>query len=348
MPLTRQTSSSSISAAGFGTEPRAISSLDFGASLPYLTRFGGLREAVAGLQALLYTSAENDAHVRRQLVLLETLVALEDAAPTARYHRLAQQNLKRWAAAAPPPTASGRCAVHVLPGDWGAVTLEMTRRYGATFASLNMANAFGPGGGYTHGMVAQEENMFRRTDCHFSLDRADLDVEAVEYPQRHRPMDYEYKAHMTRLLEAGDGRVYLDTERPRVCVRGPEDRRAADLGYAWLADTEVFPFLELRAAAVDLRGHGSHAFDDAETARRIGAQLDTLIEKGVRHAVLSAFGCGAFMNPAERVAAAYRAELEKRATHFDVIAFGIFHAGYGPNNYAPFEAAFEGWGGGGA
>ena len=77
-------------------------------------------------------------------------------------------------------------------------------------------------------------------------------------------------------------------------------------------------------------------------------QLDTLIEKGVRHAVLSAFGCGAFMNPAERVAAAYRAELEKRATHFDVIAFGIFHAGYGPNNYAPFEAAFEGWAGGGA
>ena len=85
MPLTRQTSSSSISGAGFGTEPRAISSLDFGATLPYLTRFGGLREAVAGLQALLYTSAQNDAHVRRQLVLLETLVALEDAAPTARY-----------------------------------------------------------------------------------------------------------------------------------------------------------------------------------------------------------------------------------------------------------------------
>ena len=46
MPLTRQTSSESISGAGFGTEPRAISSLDFGASLPYLERFGGLREAV--------------------------------------------------------------------------------------------------------------------------------------------------------------------------------------------------------------------------------------------------------------------------------------------------------------
>ena len=49
----------------------------------------------------------------------------------------------------------------------------------------------------------------------------------------------------------------------------------------------------------------------------------------------------AVLDEYERVAAAYRAELEKRATHFDVIAFGIFHAGYGPNNYAPFEAAFE-------
>ena len=46
------------------------------------------------------------------------------------------------------------------------MTLELTRRYGTLFASLNMANAYGPGGGYTHGMVAQEENMFRRTDCH--------------------------------------------------------------------------------------------------------------------------------------------------------------------------------------
>ena len=46
---------------------------------------------------------------------------------------------------------------------------------GTLFASLNMANAYGPGGGYTHGMVAQEENMFRRTDCHFSLRREDID-----------------------------------------------------------------------------------------------------------------------------------------------------------------------------
>mgnify|MGYP004349135039 CR=1 FL=1 len=34
-----------------------------------------------------------------------------------------------------------------------------------------------------------------------------------------------------------------------------------------------------------------------------------------------------------------RSECQK----LDVVAFGIFHAGYGPNNYGPFEAEFENW-----
>ena len=61
--------------------------------------------------------------------------------------------------------------------------------------------------------------------------------------------------------------------------------------------------------------------------------------------VLSAFGCGAFANPAHYVASIYRQQLEKYATAFDVVAFGIFHAGYGPNNFAPFERVFADWDG---
>ena len=71
--------------------------------------------------------------------------------------------------------------------------------------------------------------------------------------------------------------------------------------------------------------------------------MDTLIAAGVRHAVLSAFGCGAFLNPAPLVAAAYREALLARKAHFEVIAFGIFHAGYGPNNVVPFEEVFASW-----
>lgn len=172
--------------------------------------------------------------------------------------------------------------------------------------------------------------MFRRTDCHFSL-----------HPTMMNPTE-EYSASHTALLEARNGRVYLDTECPRVCIRGFEHRRRPDLGYTWLEDADIFPFYELRAAAVDLRG-SREGFNEEEMARRVRAQLDTLAAAGVRHVVLSAFGCGAFENPAPRVAAVYKAELQRRATDFDVVAFAIFHAGYGPNNYAPFEAVFKDW-----
>ena len=44
------------------------------------------------------------------------------------------------------------------------------------------------------------------------------------------------------------------------------------------------------------------------------------------------------------MAAVYREELAKRADAFDVVAFAIFNAGYGPDNYTPFKEAFEDWG----
>lgn len=269
----------------------------------------------------------------RQQVLLQTLSRLEEASSDARYHRLAQANLARWAKDAhPSPPPAGSCTVRVLPGDWGEVTLTLTKEYGTTFAALNMANAYGPGGGYTDGMVAQEENMFRRTDCHFSLQKgSDFDPDTEEYLPEH-----------TAEINAEKGRVYLDVEHPRVCIRGPEDRSRDDLGYDWLDDDDVFPFIELRAAALDLR-HPGLQYSHEETVRRCTAQLETLIAAGVRHVVLSAFGCGAFRNPAHRVAAAYREALTPRAEHFDVVAFGVFHAGYGPNNFAPFEREFANW-----
>ena len=143
---------------------------------------------------------------------------------------------------------------------------------------------------------------------------------------------------MTALLSAEGGRVYLDLGTPRTCIRGPEDRTRDDLGYRWLNDDEVFVFYELRAAAQDLRGVS--AWDEPEARRRIEAQLDTLIEAGVRHAVLSAFGCGAFNNPPARVAALYRDALTERPDAFDCLAFAIFYPGYGPDNYTVFEKAF--------
>lgn len=195
------------------------------------------------------------------------------------------------------------------------------------FAVLNMANAFVPGGAYVEGAIAMEENLFRRTDCHFRVTHEEYD----EGADRYRP-------ETTMLLSGRNGAVYLDTETPRVCIRGPEDRSRADLGYRWLADDEVFPFFELRAAAHDRRD-GS-PFDADEMRRRIAAQLDPLQDNGIRHAVLGAFGCGAFRNPSDRVAARYREEIDRRRDAFSVIAFAIFAAGYGADNFEAFDRAF--------
>lgn len=264
--------------------------------------------------------------VRRRAVLRETLDKLESAEPPNLFHKIAADNLARWRVETAVPEPHGE--VRVLPGDWGEVALSLTKEHGVCFAVLNMANAYVPGGGYVEGMVAQEENMFRRTDCHFRVGTDEYD----ESRDLYRP-------EMTRLLSAVDGMVYLDTERPRVCLRGPEDRTRSDLGYAWLSNDQVFPFFELRASAQDLPD-GSF-FDVAEARSRIAAQLETLRDAHLRYAVLGAFGCGAFQNPTTKVARLYREEIETRRGDFALIAFAIFAAGYGPGNYAPFAAEFS-------
>jgi hypothetical protein len=262
---------------------------------------------------------------RRRLVLKETIDAFQQSVPPDHYHRLGAANLARWHDKG--GDHAGPLQIRVVPGDWGEVTCALTKEFGVCFAALNMANAYVPGGGYVEGAPAQEENMFRRTDCHFRIG-----------PEEYDAARDRYLPEMTRLISGIDGQVYLDTGHPRVCIRGAEDRSKDDLGYSWLTEDQVFPFFELRAAAQDL-GDGS-AFNVDDARRRIAAQLDTLCIRSVRHAVLGAFGCGAFQNPADRVARIYREEVSSRKQHFDVIAFAIFSAGYGPDNFKPFADEF--------
>ncbi len=264
---------------------------------------------------------------RRREVLRETLAAFSDPDWAARVRAVARGNLARWADSAPSPGQEAE--ILVIPEDWGVVTRRLTQRFGVCFAVLNMANPFFPGGAYGEGAPAQEENMFRRTDCHFSVDDLELAADGRTYTER-----------MTMLISGAEGRVYVDALHPRTCVRGPERPDQPDLGYARLADDDIFPFYELRAAAQDLRD-GS-AFSAADARRRIAAVLDTLTEAGIRHAVLGALGCGAFANPAEQVAELFREEIHRRRGEFAVVAFAIRTAGYGPDNFGPFHRAFCG------
>ncbi len=285
-------------------------------------------------RTLLAINAYDSARTQRQQVLHETLDYLREHFQDVHQH--AQNNLKRWQTARKIkglPKPQGQ--VEMIEGDWGEVTLNLTQNYGQTFAVLNMANAYVAGGAYQRGTAAQEENMFRRTDCHLALHEEELLSVKVSGPGEPR-----YKDEMTDILNAKYGRVSLDVEQARVCVRGSETQGQPGAGYSWLDQENIFPFYELKAAAVDLR-YGRAIFDPSECKRRFNALLDTIKDAGVEYAILGAHGCGAFANPSHEVAKCYASVLQERKQEFALIAFAIYHAGYGPNNYQIFKEVFQ-------
>ena len=64
----------------------------------------------------------------RRAVMRETIDRLASADPRDRFHRLSAENLARWRVAAGEP--GNAFDLHVLPGDWDAVALDLTWRQG--------------------------------------------------------------------------------------------------------------------------------------------------------------------------------------------------------------------------
>lgn len=188
----------------------------------------------------------NDAAIRRQ-VQRETIVLMrrENGQERARLRKLAMDNLTRWKLEADQrkgsadsneskealsdASAARRPTIAVVPDDWGVATLRATQQSGQCHAVLNLANAYHPGGGYLDGARAQEENMFRRTDCVEALEDAMMDLRKEMYTEQ-----------ATRLISGQDGIVYLDPGNPRVCFRGPEDAGKRNLGTSRLQTISFF------------------------------------------------------------------------------------------------------------
>lgn len=259
----------------------------------------------------------------------------------------AMSNLERWVASV-PSIQQKPCGVHVsvIQGDVLEATYELTKTTGTMVAAINMANDYYPGGGYMTGCTAQEENMARRTDLHFLFDES-ATLPVTRKKKRGKKMgtaiDYVYTDAMSSLVSGMTGAVYL-SPFPLICIKGREVWEGGSVeGYAPLDASEVFPFLELRTAAVN-----THDVDDDDEIiiqnmeTRIRAQFLTLKERGVRHVVLSAFGCGAFGNDAHGVACLYKKALVEFAEDFDEVVFAIYYAGQGENNFDVFRAVLLG------
>jgi hypothetical protein len=269
---------------------------------------------------------QDRARYKRQLILQDTLVRF--AENTQFYTDRAIENLTSWEQKKITPRS---CILNVTISDWGTKAQEVTKKYGTTFACLNMASK-NPGGHYMGGATAQEENMFRRTNCHFSL------VPNTEFFTTSRT----YTAAMIDLITGKNNKVYIDITNPRICIKSEEIFLNGHVsGYTHFKDHEIFQFYEMRSAAINITREGKGLFNEDEMTTRIHAQIQTLIDYKIRHVVFGAFGCGAFHNPPERIACIYRDKLKTVDKDFDVIEFPIFYAGHGDRNFNIFNKAFK-------
>ena len=94
--------------------------------------------------------------------------------------------------------------------------------------------------------------------------------------------------------------------RPRFCCLGSDvcghtrDVKLIQQSYIPLQENSIFEFIELTSAAVNASSYptppaiGSVYFETMR--RRMQSQLKDVGNSGYKHVILSAFGCGAFLN----------------------------------------------------
>lgn len=209
---------------------------------------------------------------------------------------------------------------------------------------LNMASPTHPGGGVANGAGAQEENLCRRSDYVRSL--FSYSALAEMYPE----LDIKRDPSDSYPLDERDGAIYSEGI---TVFRGNESS-----GYPFLREPFELDFIAV--AALNLRGksdwtqdgNGNYQLSAQEreiTAHKIRLMLRIAYETRHRCLVLSAFGCGAFCNPAREIARLFAAVLQEPEFKgaFTHIVFAIIedHNSYSEinpeGNYRPFKRILE-------
>lgn len=196
---------------------------------------------------------------------------------------------------------------------------------------LNFANAFHPGGGVKQGCKAQEEALCRCSTLYPCISEKKV---RQNYHERHS--DLRVRREFSNL--ANDDCIYT----PNVVVMKSDSSEPTIMSKEQWYRTDV-----ITCAAPDLRNlkespinvFGTYPSDKKlmsihkKRGRRI---LDLAKSQKVDVIILGAFGCGAFRNPPEVVANAYKQILGEYMYDFETIEFAIVGGG---NNYEVFEKA---------
>lgn len=202
---------------------------------------------------------------------------------------------------------------------------------------MNFASASNPGGGVTHGASAQEECLCRCSTLYPCLD--DEPMWRGFYKPHRRSGN---PLHNDDCIYTPDVVVFKsDTVAPALL---PDQER-----YRVDVLTCAAPNLRQRPSNLLNPGDGRRAVKISEARlralheKRIRRVLDLACDRGAEVLILGAFGCGAFCNPPETVAAAMRDALRDYRQCFKAVELAVYCPPGREENYRAFEAAFAGW-----
>ena len=195
----------------------------------------------------------------------------------------------------------------------------------------NFASATNPGGGVTRGAGAQEECLCRCSTLYPNLDCVEM-------------WDGFYKPHR----RAGDALHNDDCiYTPSVIVFKTDTYKPV-----LMREEDWYTVDVLTCAAPNLREKPSNAYNPSDSKEHVPISRDELqklhekrfrricdlaCEKDSDVLILGAFGCGAFMNPPEVVAAAARTVVKEYLHCFRVIEFAVYTCRGDTSNYDAFQ-----------
>ena len=196
----------------------------------------------------------------------------------------------------------------------------------------NFASATNPGGGVVNGSSAQEEALCRCSTLYVNLNVREMwDGFYTPHREAHDPL------HNDDIIYTPDVVVFKsDAAYPRTLPEA--EWRKLDVITCAAPNLRERPSNRMNAGEADVRVEISAADLQALHERRLRRILDVAAVNGADAIVLGAFGCGAFRNDPQVVAAAAKKVVAEYRHAFRAIEFAVYCRPGDTRNYDAFAA----------
>ena len=227
--------------------------------------------------------------------------------------------------------AKGEGRITVTNSKTFQAAMEQSKAHpGKRIAVLNFASPTNPGGGVKRGSSAQEESLCRCSTLYPTIDRRWLwDKYYTPNRNAHDPVGSDACIYSS-------GVVICKTDDSIPVRLPPEEFVTVDVltcAAPNLRERPWNPYNPGSGSAVSLTKEQQYEIH-LSRAKHI---LHIAASHGAEILILGAFGCGAFRNDPEAVAAAYWDALAEYGKYFDEIEFAVYCRGYETGNYDAFR-----------